>query len=144
MLKGPYSDRVFNMIARNVSRTIDEQSGVARPFVAWTVGTRNYIAMKDAAIQRLVEQLPALVEFADDYAAEAMDLQTVLSTRLSALPPAEFEAMLRPAFQEDEWMLIAVGAALGFMVGVGQLFLFKLLATSPVAVTALSATGLIA
>ena len=144
VLKGPYSDRVFNMIARNVSRTIDEQSGVARPFVAWTVGTRNYIAMKDAAIQRLVEQLPRLVEFADDYAAEAMDLQTVLSTRLSALPPAEFEAMLRPAFQEDEWMLIAVGAALGFMVGVGQLFLFTLLATSPVAVTALLASGLIA
>lgn len=29
--------------------------------------------------------------------------------------------MLRPAFEQDEWILIAVGAALGFMVGIFQL-----------------------
>ncbi|MGB1579944.1 MAG: hypothetical protein ACPHER_00385, partial [Nevskiales bacterium] len=37
----------------------------------------------------------------------------------------KFEGMLRPAFQEDEWMLIAAGAALGFFVGVGQVITFK-------------------
>ncbi|TPS15715.1 DUF445 domain-containing protein, partial [Acinetobacter baumannii] len=31
--------------------------------------------------------------------------------------PSEFEGMLRPAFKEDEWALIAVGAVLGFVVG---------------------------
>jgi hypothetical protein len=29
--------------------------------------------------------------------------------------------MLRPAFEQDEWILIAVGAFLGFLVGVFQL-----------------------
>jgi hypothetical protein len=29
----------------------------------------------------------------------------------------EFEQLLRPAFQQDEWKLIAVGAILGFVVG---------------------------
>ena len=29
----------------------------------------------------------------------------------------EFEQLLRPAFQQDEWKLIAVGAMLGFFVG---------------------------
>ena len=37
------------------------------------------------------------------------------------LSPEEFEGMLRPAFKEDEWSLILVGAALGFLVGEMQI-----------------------
>ena len=33
---------------------------------------------------------------------------------------AEFEQLLHPAFQEDEWILILVGGVLGAMVGFGQ------------------------
>ena len=139
VLRGPYADKVFAMISRNVKRMIDEQSGIAKPFVAWTIGTRRYIEIKDMSVTRLVENLPATVKHVDAYAKEAMDIQQVLSERLAALPPPKFEAMLRPAFQEDEWMLIAVGAALGFFVGVGQLFMFKALASAPVVNAAIPA-----
>jgi hypothetical protein len=40
---------------------------------------------------------------------------------LSALPPEDFEELLRTAFQEDEWILILVGSALGFGVGMIQM-----------------------
>jgi uncharacterized membrane protein YheB (UPF0754 family) len=136
VLKGPYADRVFNMIAKHIKRTIDEQSGIARPFVAWTVGTKRYISMKEAAVGRIVAKLPETVRAIDSYAKEAMDLGNTLASRLEVLPPPEFEGMLRPAFKEDEWILIAVGAALGFLVGVGQVIAFKLLATDPAATTA--------
>jgi uncharacterized membrane protein YheB (UPF0754 family) len=136
VLKGPYADRVFNMIARHIKRTIDDQSGIAKPFVAWTVGTKRYIAMKDAAVGRIVAKLPETVRAIDSYAKEAMDLSSTLASRLEVLPPPEFEGMLRPAFKEDEWILIAVGAALGFLVGVGQVIAFKLLAIDPAAATA--------
>lgn len=136
VLKGPYADRVFNMIAKHIKRTIDEQSGIARPFVAWTVGTKRYIAMKEAAVGRIVTKLPETVRAIDSYAKEAMDLGNTLASRLEVLPPPEFEGMLRPAFKEDEWILIAVGAALGFLVGLGQVIAFTLLATDPAAATA--------
>ena len=128
VLKGPYADRVFNMIAKAVKRTIDDQSGIARPFVAWTVGTRRYVELKNIAVERVVAAAPEMVKGVDAYAHEAMDLTNVLSSRLEKLPPDEFEGMLRPAFQEDEWLLIAVGAALGFCVGVGQVLVFKFVA----------------
>lgn len=131
VLKGPYAERMFNMIAKHIKRTIDEQSGIARPFVAWTVGTRRYVEMKDRAVERIVQRLPETARSVDDYAREAMDLAETLSGRLQALPAPEFEGMLRPAFQEDEWMLIAVGAALGFAVGVLQVIMFKTLAAAP-------------
>lgn len=135
VLKGPYADRVFNMISKHVKKSIDDQSGLAKPFVAWTVGTRRYIEMKNAAVEKLVARLPETVGSADSYAKEAMDIAGTLESRLKELPPEEFEAMLRPAFEEDEWMLIAVGAALGFCVGVGQVILFKAFSAVP-AITA--------
>ncbi len=124
VLKGPYADQMFNMIARAVTRSIDEQAGVARRFVAWTVGSDSYVQMKHAAVERIVQQAPDLARSVNDYAREAMDIKNVLAGRLEVLPPEQFEGMLRPAFQEDEWMLIAVGAALGFCVGVGQVMIF--------------------
>jgi uncharacterized membrane protein YheB (UPF0754 family) len=127
VLKGPYADRVFGMIAKAVKRTIDEQSGFARPFVAWTIGTHRYADMKNAAVERIVRRTPALARRVDAYAKQAMDIQNVLAARLEVLPPREFEGMLRPAFQEDEWLLIAVGAALGFAVGLAQVVAFALL-----------------
>ena len=129
VLKGPYADRVFNMIGKAVKRTIDEQSGIARPFVAWTIGTKRYVAIKNIAVERFVAQAPEMVKGVDAYAKEAMDLTNVLSSRLEVLPSEEFEGMLRPAFQEDEWLLIAVGAALGFLVGVGQVLAVKFVAS---------------
>ncbi|ORE87311.1 hypothetical protein ATO7_09727 [Oceanococcus atlanticus] len=131
VLKGPYADRVFHMIAKHVKRVIDAQSGMAKPFVAWTIGTKRYIDMKNLAVERIVEKLPDTVRSVDAYATEAMDIANTLSGRLSDLPPDEFEEMLRPAFEEDEWILIAVGAALGFCVGIGQLIAFKALASVP-------------
>ena len=131
VLKGPYADRVFHMIAKHVKRVIDAQSGMAKPFVAWTIGTKRYIDMKNLAVERIVEKLPDTVRSVDAYATEAMDIANTLSGRLSNLPPDEFEEMLRPAFEEDEWILIAVGAALGFCVGIGQLIAFKALASVP-------------
>lgn len=124
VLKGPHADRMFDMIGKHVQRTIDEQSGIARPFVIWTIGSRRYAQMKALAVQRLVRHLPAAVAHVDDYAKETMDIARVLSERMGVLPPPEFESMLRPAFQEDEWILIAVGAVLGFLVGLGQVLLF--------------------
>jgi uncharacterized membrane protein YheB (UPF0754 family) len=46
-----------------------------------------------------------------------MDVRKTLVERMQRLSPEEFEGMLRPAFKEDEWSLILVGAALGFLVG---------------------------
>lgn len=142
VLKGPYADRVFNMIAKNIKRVIDDQSGIARPFVAWTVGTKKYIEMKDQAVSRLVNYLPETVRHVDKYAKEVMDIQNTLAERLEVLPAPEFEAMLRPAFKEDEWILIAVGAALGFLVGLGQVILFKFVATSSSPEAETAAAGL--
>jgi hypothetical protein len=36
---------------------------------------------------------------------------------MQGLDEDQFEALIRPAFEQDEWILITVGAALGFFMG---------------------------
>lgn len=125
ILKGPYADKVFDMIGRHVQRAVDDQTNLAKPFVTFAVGTQNYRDMKSSAVKRLIQRLPATLKHIEEYADEALDLEHTLSTRLQSLKPTEFEGMLRPAFEQDEWILIAVGAVLGLCVGVFQLtFMF--------------------
>ncbi len=121
ILKGPYSDKVFDMIGRHVQRAVDEQTTIAKPLVTFAVGTQTYRDMKASAVQRVIAKLPTTLKHIEAYADEALDLENTLSTRLQSLKPDEFEAMLRPAFEQDEWILITVGAALGLAVGVFQL-----------------------
>jgi len=122
ILRGPYADKMFGMIQRNVQKGIDDEMGGAKTFVKMTVGTRTYEEVKHAAVEQVIEATPEMLTHVTEYAEDAMDIEDTLVTRLAALPPEDFEAMLRPAFEEDEWMLIAVGAALGLCVGFFQLF----------------------
>jgi hypothetical protein len=48
-------------------------------------------------------------------------IEKILSDRMQQLSSEEFQDLLRPAFQEDEWTLIFVGGALGAMAGMFQL-----------------------
>ena len=47
----------------------------------------------------------------------------MMRERISSQPPAEFQELLRPIFKEDEWILIAIGGALGALAGWVQLVL---------------------
>jgi uncharacterized membrane protein YheB (UPF0754 family) len=125
ILKGKLSDNLFTMIQQNVQKMVDEQAGVLKPVVVFAVGSAKYKSMKDAITDRMVEQLPAALKHMEKYAEDAMDIQNTLVTKMQELTPEEFEGVLRPAFKQDEWILITVGAVLGFMVGELQVLLME-------------------
>ncbi len=122
ILKGPFSNNLFDMIEREVKRVVDETAGIAKPFLKFSIGGDNYQAIRESAVDQIMESMPDTLGMITEYAEDAMNIRSTLINRLQELPPDDFEGMLRPAFQEDEWMLIAVGAALGMAVGFFQLF----------------------
>jgi len=117
VLRGPFSDRLFHMVQKQVQRTIDEQAGIVRRVVMFAVGSRQYREMKQMVADKIVQTLPETLRHMESYVGDAMDLRTTLVGKMQELTEEEFEALLRPAFQQDEWILITVGAVLGFMVG---------------------------
>ncbi|MFA5938547.1 MAG: DUF445 domain-containing protein [Sinimarinibacterium sp.] len=128
VLKGPLSDRIFSMVHREVQRLVDDQSGLAKPLVVLAVGSRRYQEMKQVVAEKVMARLPATMKHVEEYAGKQMDLENLLSVKMAELSPEEFEGLLRPAFEQDEWILITVGAVLGFLVGEMQVFVMHHLA----------------
>jgi len=123
VLRGPLSDRVFVMVQRQVQRAVDDQAGLAKPLVVFAVGSTRYQEMKRVVAERVMERLPAAMKSVEEYATDALDLRNTLQTKMRELSDDEYENLLRPAFRQDEWILVTVGAVLGALVGELQAFL---------------------
>ncbi|MGW3999369.1 DUF445 domain-containing protein [Amycolatopsis sp. NPDC004772] len=125
ILHGPLSDRVLALIQRQLDR---ELGSVAKPLLVFAVGSRKYQDMKLAISSQIMSRLPETMRYIEDYATDAMDIRNVLVSKMKQLSPKEFERLLRPAFEQDEWILIATGAVLGFAVGEAQVLILEHLA----------------
>ncbi|WP_116200272.1 DUF445 domain-containing protein [Amycolatopsis circi] len=123
LLRGPKSDRLVAMVERAVGHAVDAQVSAAKPVVALAVGAQRLQEMKHAAAQRALAEMPLTARYAEGYLTEAMDVAKMVEQRMLALTPLEFEGLLRPAFRQDEWKLIAVGGVIGFLVGELQVLL---------------------
>jgi len=125
VLNGPSSDKLFSLIAKEVSTAIDAQSGVASPLVALAVGTQRYRALKDTLVTMIIERLPSTLVEAQDYAMSVIDLEGTIVDKMSQLTNEEYESILRPVFKDDEPTMIAVGAVLGGVVGEVQVLIME-------------------
>jgi uncharacterized membrane protein YheB (UPF0754 family) len=117
VLTGPLSDRVFAMVRRQVQGALDHSAGAARPLLVATVGTTRYQEMKLSITAQVMARLPHTLRHVELYAKQAMDVRSLLVEKMQHLTDRQFERLIRPAFEEDEWKLIAVGAILGFLMG---------------------------
>lgn len=123
VLRGPRSGRLHTIIRRTIEETIDEQTAGARSVIAVTVGAGTYADMRAAAADRAMRYLPDTMLHAKDYATTALDIRDTIATRMRRLTRVEYEGLLRPAFRQDEWKLIAVGAVIGAVIGELQVLL---------------------
>jgi uncharacterized membrane protein YheB (UPF0754 family) len=126
ILKGPGSDKLFALVAKEVDAAIDSQSGIAGPLVALVVGTKRYRELKDHVVTLVLERLPSTLLEAQEYATSVIDLENTIVEKMSQLSNEDYESILRPVFKDDEPLMIAVGAVLGGVVGEIQVQLIEL------------------
>ena len=117
LLTGPMSDKFFEMIRDEIQKTIDQQTGVARHLITLTVGSHKYNAMKQSIAQRVIERMPEASRQMEAYAAERLDVENTIVNRMRMMETDDYENLLRPAFKDDEWIIVALGATLGFLFG---------------------------
>ncbi len=128
VLQGPASDRVFAVIQRKLEEEIDKQIGVGRPLVVLAVGGSGYRQVKEIVADSVIKRLPETAQHLEGYAEDALDIRNTIVLKMREMTADDFEQLLRPAFKQDEWKLIAVGAVLGGLVGELQVVLMELLA----------------
>lgn len=91
-----------------------------RPWLRVAVGTDGLQWLRRELATRVAAELPLAVPAAYGLTTESLQLRALMSTKMRGLTSAEFERVLHPVFEEDEWTLILIGTALGAIAGAVQ------------------------
>tara|TARA_R110001583_G_scaffold77851_3_gene211611 strand:- start:43185 stop:44402 length:1218 start_codon:yes stop_codon:yes gene_type:complete len=118
---GSGSDQLLEIVELHVNDAIERYVAIAQPYFGLGIGSENYFKMKELAIERLFNNSEKYLLYMHEYANGALNIGEDLRNKMQALTPEEFEGVLRPAYQQDEWKLILIGAVLGGLAGVLQL-----------------------
>jgi uncharacterized membrane protein YheB (UPF0754 family) len=122
LIHGQRSERTMSLLRAHIS-DIMEHKLIVQLATQAAVGPEGYADLKDAALDKAIQYTEELAEDRSFNKTQAKAVQVMLHEKISAQPPAEFQELIRPIFHEDEWILVAIGGALGALVGWGQLVL---------------------
>lgn len=120
MVEGKRSQRTRALIRKHIKLVVDRAVGPMRGFAQAAVGLRNFAGIKETVGETAVEVALEPFQDPDFIYARADAVAEELRQRMASLPPAEFQDLLRPCFQEDEVKLILLGGALGLAAGFAQ------------------------
>lgn len=125
---GPAAGQLQELVQAHISQATDrltEFNPRLRRLVDMTVGQELFGRMKGEFNARLVAEMPATLVCIEEYADRTLDLENTLCQRMRALPPRQFERLLHPVFEEDEWKLVLLGGVLGVAIGILQAYVLE-------------------
>ncbi len=125
LLHGPQSDRTRALIEAAMRPAIDRATGRARRAVRVAIGTREYESLRRSFASEPVESLIAPLSDPEFSRSQSRAMRKLIAERMKEMAPADFAEMLRTATREDEWLLLAHGAVLGFAGGLLHLAVFS-------------------
>ncbi len=124
LMDGPRGDRTRQMLADAMRPAIDQAAGPVRGAVRIAVGSRRFDNIRDAVATEAVHRTIQPFRDPEFSKRQAEKIYSLIAKRTKELPPRDFVEMMRAAIKEDEWMLYAHGAIMGFAGGLLHLALF--------------------
>ena len=124
LLHGPRADRTRQMVERALHPAVDRAVGRVRPLVRAAVGGRQYDTITRSLATQAVDYTMTPLTDPEFNRQQSARIRTLIATRMRLLSPREFSVMLRTAIEQDEWLLYAHGAVLGFGAGMVHLAVF--------------------
>lgn len=120
MMYGSRKDKTRRILKRHINTIME--SPLVRTSLQMSIGMKEYARLKSDLIDRSIEITMGPISNPVLNQSRADKIFTMFRDRIRALTPKEFQNLLRPAFQEDEWILIVLGGVTGFIAGLIHLF----------------------
>lgn len=115
-------ETIADIARRNIREAVDKTTGTTRRMLLeLAVGSKKFERIKHQIAEMFVHVLPQSIQGMFQYADESLQIAETLESKLKSLTKEEFEDVLHPVFQEDEFTLVIVGAVLGGVAGVIQM-----------------------
>jgi len=120
MMYGGKKEKTRRIVKRHINEIME--TPLVRTSLQLSLGPREYAKLKTDLIDRSIEITMVPVCDPAFNASRAQKIYQMFRDRIRELTPKEFQNLLRPAFQEDEWILIVLGGVTGFVAGLIHLF----------------------
>lgn len=122
MWQGPHAEEIRRMVKSKLRDHMDAHvlsKGL-------DIGLRlrsNSKPYDDSAIEVVERNILPAIEQGEVGKALVKPVQELISSRMKAMSPHQFQGLFLPIFQQDKWLLISVGSMLGAVAGTMQLIL---------------------
>lgn len=123
VLFGEGAAKTQAIIRRYMTEMVDSAVNIIKPVAQLAFSAEDFEKIQESASEKALIATSSAFDDPEFTRERARIVKEMIQERMVNLPPAEFQNLLRPAFQEDEMKLILLGAALGFAAGMAQLFL---------------------
>ena len=120
MMYGGKKEKTRRIVKRHINEIME--TPLVRTSLQLSLGPKEYAKLKTDLIDRSIEITMVPVSDPAFNASRAQKIFQMFKDRINQLTPKEFQNLLRPAFQEDEWILILLGGVTGFVAGLIHLF----------------------
>jgi uncharacterized membrane protein YheB (UPF0754 family) len=117
LTEGETGTRIARIVLQRVSVAIDTQAPTLTALTGTEVTRDQLDTIKWRLIERVARDYPEVEPDIERYLERTFDVGGQVESKLAALSKPEFERLLRGLFEQDEWILIAIGGALGLGVG---------------------------
>ena len=120
MLNENKGEAMYALMEIHVSTTVNNITAGNLNTFATAIAPKQFELIKTSIIKDFVFQIPMNLKSLYDILDKSFDLKNLLTERMQMMSPKDFVGVLRPAFEEEEWILILVGAVLGGIAGFVQ------------------------
>ncbi len=118
--EGDAGTRIARLVLTKVSERVDAAKPMVEMMTQTTITDEQLDAVKWMVIERFSRAVPEVRTEVEAYIEEQLGVAELVESKLKTMPKLEFERLLRGIFEQDEWILIAIGGALGAAVGLLQ------------------------
>lgn len=112
--------RLLQLYRLHLLPELDRQLQWLQTGLVWCIGAPTLYKIRERSVAQLLKDAPYYLAPALPLIDEQLAVADNLALKMRELSPEQFEDVLRPAYQQDEWKLILVGALLGAVAGVLQ------------------------
>jgi uncharacterized membrane protein YheB (UPF0754 family) len=120
MMYGSRKEKTRRILKRHINSIME--TPIVRTSLQMSIGMKEYARLKTDLIDRSIEITMGPISNPELNKSRGDKIFSMFRDRIRALTSKEFQNLLRPAFQEDEWILIVLGGVTGFLAGLIHLF----------------------
>ena len=118
--QGHNKEEVHSLVRRQLTRSVNEKV-LTGPIYKALVLTGQSKKLDANSLNLLEEKIGLVLKRPGITEKLLRPIRDLMATRMANLSPLQFQGLLMPVFEEDQWLLVAIGGLLGFLAGTAQL-----------------------